>query len=56
MSIVEQNKVLQKGEETGKMSEDQIESTIEANKSSNLPGRIAAFCKRLANQILLPSP
>ena len=56
MSIVEQNKGLQKGEETEKMSEDQTESTIEANKSGNLPGWITAFYKRLANQISSPSP
>ena len=34
------------------MSEDQTESTIEENKSSNLPGQIAAFYKKSANKIL----
>ena len=56
MSIIEQNKAKAKGEETVNTSEDQIESTMEVKQSNNLPEQIAAFCKRLANQISSPPP
>ena len=56
MSITEQTKAQQKENEQDESSENKSESTIEAKQDGNLPGQIAAFCKRLANQISLPSP
>ena len=56
MSIAEQTNVQQKENEQDESSENKSESTIVAKQDGNLPGQIAAFCKRLANQILSPPP
>ena len=55
MSIAEQTKAQQKDNEQDESSENKSESTMEAKQGGNLPGRIAAFCKRSANQISSPS-